>query len=268
MTAVIDHRASAGAGAGSPLDPVTATLRSMFGTDDLPGLRRGLTVVDETGWLPATTLIDGSRMGDLLDAAARRWRGSPHAAAALAWKAYSYWLALPAVLGYASARRVPLLGAPDVLIHFEDRRPLITIGLRQSMPVAVLPNDPLALAGRPEVLVVPDESQLLATLRGSLLDDHVTPMVEAIHSRVRVGARTLLGSLASGIAYGVLRAADVLPGSSVATIGTLLDALDLDDLVELTPGPGGETTVQRKTCCLAFTLPEPKVCAGCCIRPA
>jgi ferric iron reductase protein FhuF len=34
------------------------------------------------------------------------------------------------------------------------------------------------------------------------------------------------------------------------------------------PGPTGELTVQRKTCCLAFTLPQPKVCAGCCLRTA
>jgi hypothetical protein len=75
-----------------------------------------------------------------------------------------------------------------------------------------------------------------------------------------------MGSLASGVAYGVLRSADTLPGSAAATVGTLLDALDVADLVELVPGPGGELTVQRRTCCLAFTLPTPKVCAGCCIR--
>jgi hypothetical protein len=91
--------------------------------------------------------------------------------------------------------------------------------------------------------------------------------VDAIHREVRVGARTLLGSLASGIAYGVLRAADVLPGSTIGNITTLLRGLDLDDLVELVPGPGGDITVQRKTCCLAFTLPEPKLCTGCVIKP-
>jgi ferric iron reductase protein FhuF len=40
------------------------------------------------------------------------------------------------------------------------------------------------------------------------------------------------------------------------------------DLVELVPGRGGEPTVQRRTCCLAFTLPSPKVCQGCCVRTA
>jgi hypothetical protein len=266
VTAAIDRRADA----ASPLAPITATLRSMFGTDELPGLTRGLLVADEgTGWMPASVLADGSELHRLLDAAAHRWRGgSPHAAAALAWKAYSYWLSLPVVLGWASARRVPLLNASDVLIHFEDRRPLVTIGYRRSTTVAVLPSDPLAVAGRPEVLVVPDERGLLDAMAASLLDGHVMPMLDAMHERVRLGHRTLLGSLSSGIANGMLRAADVLPGPTVENIGTVLAALGLDDLVELLPGANGEPLVQRKTCCLAFTLPEPKVCSGCCIRPA
>ena len=126
--------------------------------------------------MPATALTDGSRLPDLLDAAARRWRGGiPHAAAALAWKAYSYWLALPAVLGWASARRVPLLDAdrradplrgPPAAAHHRPAPPTT---------VAVLPSDPLALAGLPEVRVVADEAALLAALRASLLDGHLAP---------------------------------------------------------------------------------------------
>jgi hypothetical protein len=250
------------------LTPVRTTMRSMFGTAQLPGLAPGLLVTDPVGWLPATALTDGSRLPDLLDAAARRWNAAPHAAAALAWKAYTYWLALPPVLGWASARRVPLVRPEDVLVHFEDRRPLLTLGLRQTVRVAVLPGDPLAMSRAPEIIVVPDEDALLAAFRGSLLDAHLSPLLEQIRRRVHLGSRTLLGSLASGVAYGILRAADTLPGSTVANAGTLLDALDVADLVELVPGPSGELTVQRKTCCLAFTLPTPKICSGCCIRPS
>lgn len=250
----------------TPLAPVTAALRAMFGTDDLPGLARGLVVEDELGWAPATTLIDGSRLPELLNGAAVRWGGTPHACAALAWKSYSYWTALPVVLGWASARRVPLLDPADVLIHFEDHRQLLTMGLRSGITVAVLPNDPLALAGLPEVRVVADEAELLGALRASLLDAHLAPLITAIQSEVRVGTRTLLGSVASGIAHGILRAADNLPGSTVQSIDTLLGALDLADLIELVPGPTGEPSVQRRTCCLAFTLPRPKVCQGCCVR--
>ncbi|MTK04627.1 hypothetical protein FF096_21820 [Micromonospora sp. CP22] len=251
--------------AATPLAPVTATLRSMFGTDDLPGLTPGLLVTDEAGWAPATTLT-GTRLPELLESAVRLWGGTPHASAALAWKAYSYWTALPVVLGWAAARRVPLLDHTMALIHFADPRALVTVGLRESVPVAVLPNDPLALSGPSQVRVVADERELLATMRATLLDGHFSPLVTAIQGEVRIGARTLLGSVASGIAHGLLRAADGLPGSTVEAIDTLLDALGLADLVELVPGPNGEPTVQRRTCCLAFTLPQPKVCQGCCIR--
>jgi hypothetical protein len=249
-----------------PLAPITDTLRAMFGTStQLPGLAPDLLVTDPTGWRP-TADLQGPSLDVLLDSSRRRWNAQPHAAAALAWKAYTYWLALPAVLGYASARRVPLLTAQNVLMHFDDPRPLVTVGLRADIPVAVLPSDPLAVSGLPQVRVVPTEAALREEFRASLLDQHLTPLLDAIHDRVRLGRRTLLGSLASGVAYAVLRSADVLPGPSTGTIDTLLSTLGVDDLVELVEGPTGRLDVQRKTCCLAFTLPQPKVCKGCCIK--
>ncbi|BFU47857.1 hypothetical protein KRMM14A1004_60940 [Krasilnikovia sp. MM14-A1004] len=267
MTTAIDRAALTGAPyAEQPLAPVTATLRAMFGTStELPGLAPDLLVGDPSGWQP-TTLLTGDQLDTLLDGAARRWNAEPHAAAALAWKAYTYWLALPAVLGWASARRVPLLRARDVLMHFDDPRPLVTLGMRADIEVAVLPSDPLALGGLPQIRVVADEAALLAALRTTLLDEHLTPLLDAIHRRVRLGKRTLMGSVSSGVAYAVLRSADVLPGSSAETIDTLLRTLGVADLIELVPGPSGTLDVQRKTCCLAFTLPQPKVCQGCCIK--
>ncbi|BCJ53421.1 hypothetical protein Asp14428_48960 [Actinoplanes sp. NBRC 14428] len=267
MTTALD-RAVAGrpAFAEQPLAPVTATLRAMFGTStELPGLAPDLLVRDTSGWRPSSELT-GDALDVLLESSKRRWQAQPHAAAALAWKAYTYWLALPAVLGWASARRVPLLTGADVLIHFDDPRPLVTLGLHPDVTVAVLPSDPLALSGLPGVRVVPSEAALLEELRRSLLDEHLEPLLDAIHGKVRLGKRTLLGSLASGVAYGVLRSADVLPGSSAENIGVLLGTLGVEDLIELVPGRAGKLDVQRKTCCLAFTLPKPKVCMGCCIQ--
>ena len=63
------------------------------------------------------------------------------------------------------------------------------------------------------------------------------------------------------MAYGLVRSADALPGPIVPTARTLLAALGVDHLVEISPQLG----VQRRTCCLAFTLPQPKICSGCCI---
>jgi hypothetical protein len=253
-------------GTAQPFSPITATMRAMFGTStELPGLAPDLLVTERTGWTP-TAALAGDHLDLLLESAEQRWSAQPHAAAALAWKAYTYWLALPAVLGWASARRVPLLTATNVLMHFRDPRPLLTVGLRADIPIAVLPTDPLAVSGLAQVRVVSDEAALLAEFRRSLLDEHLTPLLEAIHGKVRLGKRTLLGSLSSGVAYGILRSADALPGSSAESIGLLLGALGIEDLIDLVPGPTGRLDVQRRTCCLAFTLPQPKVCVGCCIK--
>jgi hypothetical protein len=219
------------------------------------GLANPLIVTDRVGWIQATELIDGDQLRELLNAARHRWGASAHAAATLAWKSYSYWVAMPAVLGWASARRVPLMDAEHVLVHFQAGAPLLQAGL-STLSMAVLPDDPLALSGHPGIHVVPNEELLLKTLRASLLDRHLDPLLEKIRGSVKLGRRTLLGSVASGVSYAMARG-----GYGEAEISTLLGALELDDLVDLTPAG-----IHRKTCCLAFTLPEPKICAGCCLR--
>jgi hypothetical protein len=238
----------------------------------LTGLAPDLTVSDPIGWTPATELTSGAAIDGLLDAAKQRWRAAPHAAGALAWKSYSYWLALPALLGYASARRVPLVRPGGVVVRWAPHQPVITIGLT-SVDVAVLPADPLALLpaasrDRQRITVVPDDAALIAAMRTSLMHEHLEPVMGQIRSRLHLGQRTLWGSLASGVAHGLSRAADALPGPILATAGELLAGLGIDDLVELAELPDDQPglSVQRRTCCLAFTLPEPKICSGCCIR--
>ncbi len=246
------------------LRPLAVTLSAL---GPLQGLADPLIVVNHSGWVQANDLLDGTRLPDLLGVAHRRWNAAPHAAAALAWKSYSYWLAMPAVLSWAVARRVPHIDADNVLVRFGTKSPLLEMGLA-SPSVVVLPDDPLAQSGLPGITVAADEEILLKTLRVNLLDRHLDPLSERIRSDVKVGRRTLLGSVASGIAYAVIRARGVLPEPAIETAMTLLRALDLDDLVELTSGAANEPAVRRKTCCLAFTLPQPKICSGCCVRSA
>jgi hypothetical protein len=253
-----------------PLAPVRETICQLASRTDLPpmnGIAAGLTITETAGWVPATELVSGAAIDDMLAAAERRWNADPHAAAALAWKSYSFWLALPAVIGYAVARRVPLVRPEGVVARWSTEQPFMTVGLT-AIEVAVLPRDPLAMVGSAGVRVVADETALLGELRTALMDDHLTPMLEQIRSRRHLGHRTLWGSLASGVAHGLSRAADVVPGPTMETADHVLASLGIQDLVELGERPGSSgLTVQRKTCCLAFTLPEPKICAGCCIRP-
>jgi hypothetical protein len=264
----------------TPLGPVLGALDAMTGRYPVHGVVPGLYVGDRAGWTPASEIVYGDGFDDMLDMARERWNTVPHVAAALAWKCYAYWVALPAVLGWATARRVPLLDPAKVLVRYSDRQPFLCAGLTDP-DVAVLPSDPLALASadrrsrRPEdsaalalpgIRVVPNEAALLGALRTSLIDTHLGPIVERMHLRLHLGRRTLLGSLASGAAHAISRAADVLPGSTLDATTTLLSGLDLDNLVKLTQEPSGRLWVQRRTCCLAFALPEPKICAGCVIR--
>jgi hypothetical protein len=258
-----------------PLAPVRATIAAMARVPHQPpvnGLVTGLSVADPTGWVRASALTSGQALDSFLSMAERRWDAAPHTAAALAWKSYTYWLALPAVLGFAASRRVPLLRPDAVLARWENHQPFVTLGLAAgAVDVAVLPCDPLALESAAQrqatrVRVVADDDALLAELRASLMDAHLTPMLAAIRERRHLGQRTLWGSLASGIAHGLSRAADVTPGPTLQTAQRVLTALGIDDLVELSARAGGGLTVERRTCCLAFTLPEPKICSGCCIR--
>jgi hypothetical protein len=220
------------------------------------------------GWVPATDLTSGDAVDDLLAAARDRWQASPHAAAALAWKAYVYWLALPAVLGYTGVRRVPLLRPDAVLVRWSTTAPFLKVALvPAALEVAVLGTDPLAAADRSAgtLRIAADDGELLALLRASLLEDHLEPLMDQIRGRVHLGRHALLGSVASGIAHGLSRSADVLAGPRLQVAHRMLGALDLDGLVDLAPARVG-LSVHRRTCCLAFTLPTPKVCTDCCIR--
>jgi hypothetical protein len=259
-----------------PVEVALAGVRRRRGVAATAGLAPGLLVPPgSSGWTPASKLLAGGFLDELLVAAKQRWNAAPPAAAALAWRSYTYWLALPVVLGWATARRVPLLDPADVLIQIpgERSRPLLTIGLRR-LRLAVRADDPLAATtasageGGVELTVAGSDSQLLAELRATLRDRHLDPLLAQIRTRVNLGTRTLLGSLASAVAYGVVRGVPAPPAELTATAGTLLSALDVADLVALEPDPaGGTPTVARRTCCLAFTLPEPKICSGCCLRP-
>jgi hypothetical protein len=245
------------AGATRPLATVNSVLAGLRAASPAFGVPDGLVVDDPAGWLPATALLDGTALDLLLDGPARTWGAQPHAAAALAYKQYTYWLAMPAVLGWATCRRVPLCDAGNVLVRCDPDEMLVRVGLLAPR-VAVRPDDPLA--GTPGTVVVDD---LLATLRDSLLDRHVTPLVAATRRRVRIGAHTLYGQLAASVAY-VLAAAETALLDPVEDAATaVLSALGLADLAVVC---GGE--VRRSTCCLAFVVDGlgRQLCSDCCVQ--
>lgn len=251
----------------APIERALVDLRARRGPKATQGLVTGLVVPagSRDGWEPAATLLDGGPALDrLLAAAAAFWSASPHAAASLAWRSYTYWLSMLAGLGWTSAHRVPLLTPEDVLYQLDGADMLLRLGLRR-VQLAVLPDDPLVDSPEHARLVVVDsESELLALVRHQVRETHLDPLMARVRERVRLSERALLGSLASGAAYSVVRGYQAAPTVVEQAARRLLDALGVADLVTLEPGPAGPQ-VRRRTCCLAFTLPRPKVCSGCCL---
>nr|MBA3489838.1 hypothetical protein [Longispora sp. (in: high G+C Gram-positive bacteria)] len=90
-----------------PITPILDALRAAqlerggkpLGVADRLVVDRAERVDGFGGWIPATHFIEGPGIPQLLAGPAQSWDAAPHATVALAWKAYSYWLSLPAVVG-------------------------------------------------------------------------------------------------------------------------------------------------------------------------
>ncbi|HEX2144050.1 MAG TPA: hypothetical protein VHG10_06040 [Glycomyces sp.] len=231
----------------------------------LAGVRAWLDGTPRRGAVefPAAELAAGERIEELMDTAAALWGGAAHANAALAWKTYSYWTLAPVVLGYAAARRVPVMDAANSVFSVSDDAPLFSV--RQVRPrFLALPHDPCA--AHPDVEIVANEGELLDRLRATVFDAHLAPVLAAFLARVRVGRRTLMGSVASGIAYAVASIAQVVPDPDEVLAKTLLETLDVSDLVDVATDEEGRLVYQRRTCCLALTIDGDRTCSTCCVR--
>jgi len=246
------HALRAARGALRPIEDVLDRVEARLGEAPVHGVARPLVRPEwpeppsAYPWRPATQLVDGTAIDDLLAAAGTRWSADQHVAAALAWKSYTYWVTLPVVIGYVSQRVVPDVRPDNVEFQIHGVPPFVAI----------------RLIG-PEATTLVGDAALLAELRKGLLDEHLDPMLEQIRKRVHLGRRTLLGSIASAVCYAVVRGGEALPPRAVSDAHHILDALGVADLVDFGRDETGELRVQRHTCCLAFSLPTPKICSGC-----
>src|SRR5690606_32984939 len=155
-------------------------------------------------WVPASALISGERLDGTLDLARPRGGAPLATAAAMVWRSYAHWLASPPGLGWAKARRFPLAVSGGVLLAAAGGhcRAPVTFGWRRAK-LAALPQTPATSAA--DVTIITSEAELLGKLRATLREEHLDPLLAQIQTRVRLGTRTLLGSLASAVAYAVVR---------------------------------------------------------------
>ncbi|MEU6246594.1 hypothetical protein [Glycomyces sp. NPDC047010] len=247
------------------LRAVAARVERESGPHPVAGIRSWLygDPVADAVEFPAAELAAGVRVEELMATAAALWGGSAHANAALAWKTYCYWTLAPAVLGYIAARRVPVMDAANTVFRVSADAPMFSV--RQARPrFLALPHDPCA--GHPDVEVVANEEVLLDRLRATAFDDHLAPVLDAFLARVRVGRRTLMGSLASGLSYAVASMAPAVPDADEVIAKTLLEAFDVAHLVDVATGEDGRLAYRRRTCCLALTIEGGRTCATCCVQ--
>lgn len=218
--------------------------------DSLAGVWPGLVLAESVGegWRPAAALADprSSVLDDLLTATARRYRVPPHAAAALVFKTYGYWVSLPVTLGWAFERRIPLVDLDRVAVRVTDGPPYVTVGVTR---LDVVPT-----AG-------------FAGLRATLVERHLAPVAAALQDRTRVGERPLWGSLAEALAYPLLALGPALPRDAREEAATLLAGVGapVEGLVEFAGDGEDGPLVRRRTCCLAFTSPDLGFCGTCCV---
>lgn len=192
-------------------------------------------MLERRRWLPAEQFADpGAVVGTgILGRPTRDWGAAPHTAAALAFKAYSWRLVNPVVLGLASGGPLPRLDLANVEVALRDYRPYVDFRVRDHTPLPGTDAVPL--------------------LRRTLVDGHVRPVIEALAVATRIGRRTLWGSVAEAVA------SPLLQRHRRALAEDLLDALGLAGLVRVVD----DDFAVRRTCCQAITLPDLGICASC-----
>jgi hypothetical protein len=228
-------------------------------------------VAPPAGWLPGTALVHPEEPA--LSRAVASYaaeRGTDHrVAATLLWKAYAYWAALPAVVGWAAYRRVPDLALERMAVRFPGEAPYLALGLADAR-VAVLPGDPIA--GRPGTLTVQDEDALLAFVRDRVVEGHLHPLLTSLRGRAGVGSRLLWGSVAVAFSHPFTALTDLLDRDPRPDLHRLLATLGrparLVEIAEVEDAAGARRPRPlRRTCCLAMRVPGGEYCLTCPLLP-
>jgi hypothetical protein len=211
-----------------------------------------LTADDPADWTAASDLVSGERLDALFDMPRRQWNAPAPAAAVLAWKTYTYRLAQPLATAWTLAREIPLLSEDNVLVKILTEAPYVTLGLRRSTS-AVLPTS--CTTRSHDAIVIPDEPGLLTFLRDTLIDQHLSPLLERTMLVRRVGARILWGQAAAGLAY----AFSNISATPAQDTALLTEALGLAGLA----GVSDDGNVWRTTCCRGLNAPGLSICRDC-----
>jgi ferric iron reductase protein FhuF len=221
------------------------------------------------GWVPADTLVRGGpaferaveRLGAGNDPAKRRAIGSQFVLLYLRF----VW---PSVTAFTLERRVPDVGADNLLVRFDNDGWPAAFALVQPR-FAALARDPAAAAA---ARVFADEPELLAWLYERAVQANAAPLIETVRNRLLTSGTALWGNVAAAFAHPLLWHVQlVAPDSSsvvrdaqaILSSGTTPRLGDQVRLLRVVQGDEEWTVHARRSCCLRWSLPGETRCDDC-----
>lgn len=238
----------------------------------------------ESGWFLGTALLD-EKAPALEEALARQAVQHPNMEARTRGSyligEYSWYVPAVAVTAYLAERRVPDLSLDNLALRFgkytwheggesgeAERIEVRFLGGR----FAALPDDPAA--NHPDAVIVPDHNALREWLRITL-EAHLTPLIEHINARTRLGRHAqwclVADSCAALFLHGGQSLEDELRGKAEALAFVKAHGSPMKnpktDFVSLQYLEHRETFRTRGGCCRYYTVAEDGYkCTTCVLR--
>jgi hypothetical protein len=253
----------------APATPVSPAYDRVAEVLPAPRLRVGEPRADG-GWVLGSELAaGGAALDELLAGEDARIRDAygvsarPDVTASFALHRYAWPAGVLFTLPYFLLRRVPRIAPEDAAFHPEEG--WLTVRVTE---FSCLPDDPAV--DHPGARVVADEEALRAAVREAAAD-HLGPLLAAFGPRMRRGPRALWGTATDELTEGLwylgqllgeeerarAEASALLPGGTAPYSGS----------AAFRPGCGpdgeAETTRDRASCCLYYTLRPEDVCGTC-----
>lgn len=204
-------------------------------------------------WLGSDRLLDptSDELGLMLEAErVASGQASLHATALTVMAVYAGTVTASALLAWAVEDVVVDMRAANVVIRLSPDHGFEAVGLRE-----------------PRVVEAPVD-----TLVSWVLDEHLLPLAQALHTRTRAGLRQLRGGVAHGCAAAFCIASrrggdvDALERAYRVFLAASTGGLDrLGEVIRLRDGDREGLFYLRNTCCLYYTSAEATKCASCCL---
>ncbi|PRY02177.1 (2Fe-2S)-binding protein [Allonocardiopsis opalescens] len=204
------------------------------------------------GWLPGSAMLDPDVLRTALRSHERLWKAPEHVAAALWWKAYTYWVALEPATRWMRTGTGAEVGLDHVELQLDSD--LRCVRLR-----------PPGGRGTPPPAALADAEEGLSALVEAVVVRHLEPVGRTLADVTRLGARGMWGSIMSGLAWALLDD----DTATLADVERLLDAVPcpygrLVDPAELVSADGAAKPYPlRRTCCFYYQVPGGQVCLTC-----